>query len=179
MSTSRKRNKASKGKKNSTSPGHSTSSRASLTSKSSGEGDQMMPDLKESGTSAEGAGAGAETLQGKAKASKPGSRGQEKGGKSKAPAARMVYFDPSIVLPPADKRTGKCASLEICFESPSVDDIILQSTIQPDACHIVGSMAIHCTVGVGEGKAERERGREMRRNSLAFSRCTTGSTTRR
>lgn len=124
MSTSRKRNKASKGKKNSTSPGHSTStSRVSLTSKTSGEGDQMMPDLAEPGAAAEGAGAGAENLQGKAKADKPraaGSRGQEKGGKSKAPAARMVYFDPSIVLPPADKRTGEYICVEICFEFASI-----------------------------------------------------------
>lgn len=116
MSTSRKRNKASKGKKNS--PGH----RTSLNSKSSGEGDAMMPDLKEpapaSGASAEGA--RAQTPQGKAKADKPlagavgGNAGGGGGGKSKAPAARMVYFDPEIILPPADKRSGES---KYCGES--------------------------------------------------------------
>lgn len=125
MSTSRKRNKASKGKKSS--PGHSTNtSRSSLTSRSGGEGGdgpgQMMPDLQEPGDASERA--AAENLQGKADPKtesqgggkdkdKPrggGARGQEKGAasvKSKVPAARMVYFDPKTILPPADKRHGE------------------------------------------------------------------------
>lgn len=119
MSTSRKRSKASKGKK--ASPVHG-SSRPSLGSKGSsggagvgagGVGDRdggsgsnrdLMPGLAQEGgdkpgVSSTGGGGGS-------------GGGRSKGGKAKGVSAdrdrdRLVYFDPAIILPPADKRSGK------------------------------------------------------------------------
>ncbi|CAN0160389.1 unnamed protein product, partial [Ectocarpus sp. 6 AP-2014] len=99
MSTSRKRNKASKGKKS-----NSSSSSRSLAGDGGGGSNQTdMAGLQEpGGGDASGAGAGAGDdpwVWEKKKAAGVA--------KAKAPAGdRLVYFDPQIILPPADKRSA-------------------------------------------------------------------------
>lgn len=89
--TSRKRNKASKGSKkvgaarNSASPSYSTEEEPA---------DSMLPSSKQITEVAKNKEAGA-----------AGGKGETP--PSKGPVARVVYYDPSIVLPSADARTGE------------------------------------------------------------------------
>lgn len=103
MSTSRKRNKASKGKKS-----NSSSSSRSLAGDGGGGSNQTdMAGLQEpGGGDASGAGAGDDPwVWEKKKAAGVA--------KAKAPAGdRLVYFDPQIILPPADKRSGELSRVE-------------------------------------------------------------------
>lgn len=100
MSTSRKRSKASKGKKS-----NSASSRSLAGDGGGGSTQADMAGLQEPGGDASGAGPGDDPWVFEKKKAAGFA-------KAKAPAGdRLVYFDPQIILPPTDKRSGEAESI--------------------------------------------------------------------